>query len=83
VTTASLALARTNPTPLLAFLDGCKISDDSLNCRLDGALTLLHVLGAVLAVILLAVIAFAARAWYEGKNSGEFPPERPRSGRRS
>jgi hypothetical protein len=77
----SFALERLNTASLLAFFDSCKVSDDSLNCRLADALSLLHVVGAVLAVILLAVVIFAVHAWKVGKTSGEFPQDRHRTDR--
>lgn len=77
MTTVLFWIARLNPAPLLTFLDTCKADDDSLNCRLQGALSLLHILGAVLAVILLIVVVFAIRAWKSSKTSGEFPTKRP------
>jgi hypothetical protein len=82
VTIAFSSLAHLKPALLLAFLNTCKASDDSINCRLESTLTLLHILGAALALILLGVIVFAIRAWQSSKTSGEFPSARPRNVRR-
>ena len=78
MTTVSFAPEKLNPALLLAFVDNCKVADDSFNCQLKNALSVLHVVGAVLGILLLAVVIFAVRAWKAGKTSGEFPPDRPR-----
>jgi hypothetical protein len=63
----------------LASSPDCAVNGDSLQCRLLSFLNVLYVLGAVLAVILLVVLAFAVRAWYATRNSKDIPPESPKS----
>jgi hypothetical protein len=57
-----------------AFLPDCSTDGDSVLCKLPSILHLLYVLGAVLAVILVIVIAFAIRAWQAGRDNEDIPP---------
>ena len=73
-----MALRFPSPQTLIAALalassPDCAVNGDSLQCRLLSFLNILYILGAVLAVILLVVLAFAVRTWIATRNDKDLP----------
>ena len=67
---AALALAKSSP---------CRVDSDSLQCRLLDYLHLLQVIGAVLAVLLAVVLAFAVQSWIASRDAIDLPKSRSKS----